>query len=397
MAAPITAYLTIDAKFRGANDVLMSVNPARSMYGSSGDLAAALTLIKERFYLDDVIGITVKYSGVNYYGFWGTCIVGSANYNMHNSTRRLDIGGNTPGSDKRTFNDAGLNTLGFTGLPSCTNKQSGAHVFSGLFRSAYYVPTSAHYIEVQRIVGGSADFLQNVNFGGMAEGAEATRSGTPLASTFDFTAGDYIEMRSKLVNAEGTFISAMVSFIVEPRIYTAKFNATHASWACNNTDGTTEVTIYVSNWKLNNGVVLYSDVEMTTNVTPGYYSISGRWYKVEPDFMIGAYIADQDACGTWRSTDPAYVPPYETKNWTHYETMLSGSDAGCFVYYASGTYNPQTTYRNINNNKHYGTSAAAIAEGTSGYASDGYYFEASGGVMNWYEIQSGVITDSGIC
>jgi hypothetical protein len=397
MAAPITAYLTIDAKFRGANDVLMSVNPARSIYGSAADLEAAKTLIKTLFYLDDIIGFKAKYAGIDYHGFWGVCITGSTNWQMHNSARWINVSVARSVSTVYTFNDAGLNTLGFAGLPTCTNKQSGAHSFQAFFRSAYYVQTSDHHIEVKRLVGGVANFSQVVPFGGMAQAAEGTKTGTPEAVTFDFSAGDYIEMRSKIVNAEGTYISAMVSFIVEPRVYTAKFNSTHASWACNNTDGTTEVTIYVSNWKLNNGVVLYSDVEMTTNVTPGYYSISGRWYKVEADLMIGANITDQDACGTWRSTDPAYVPPYQVKNWTHYETMLSGSDAGCFVYYASGTYSPRTTYRNINNNKHYGTSAAAIAEGTSGYATDGYYFEASGGVMNWYEIQSGVITDSGIC
>jgi hypothetical protein len=397
MSAPLFAYFEIDAKFKGSNNVTMAVLPARSIYGSASNLAAALALIKSNFYLDDIIAFKARYAGVEYHGFWGTCIVGSANYYMHKISRRLDIGGPTFGSDKRTFNDAGLNTLGISEVPVCTNKQSGANVFQAFFKSAYYVPTSSHYVRANRIVGGVSNFNQIVQLGAMAANTSAVKVATSEAVTFDFTAGDYIEIESTVVNEEGTYTSARSSFIVEPRQYSAKFNATWASWACNNTNGTTTVTVYATNWKLGNGVVLYADLGMADNVPPGYYSINGRWYKVEADFMIGAYITDQDACGTWRQGDPAWIPPYETRNWIHYVTILSGSDAGCFIIGTSGTLTPRTTYRNLNNNKFYATSAGAIAAGASNYTPDGYYFETSGGITTWIEIQSGVLTNSGSC
>lgn len=343
----------------------------------------------DRFYLDELF---ISIDGDGGQGFTGICYPSTFNYDMHNPNR---IGAGRH-KDGVMFLDAGLNTLGITDTPTVINKQSGAHSFSGFFKSSYYNQTTAHHFRVKRIVGGTPNFNQVYSFGVMNRNTSATKTGTTNPNTFDFDAGDYIEFNSELTNEEGTYSSNIVSFTVEPRVYTATFNSSYASYACNNTHSSTSVTVYVSNWKLGDGVNLYADLGMADVVDPGFYSINDRWYEVEADFMLGSFITDQDDCGVWRSSDPAWIPPYQTKSWIHYETTLMGSGEGCFTIDVSGTLEPKTTYRNLNNNKHYATSAGAIAEGVSGYADNGFYFE-SGGVATWIEIMNGVQVDAGSC
>ena len=343
----------------------------------------------DRFYLDELF-ISVDGSGGQ--GFTGICYPSTFNYGMHNSNR---IGAGRH-KDGVMYLDAGLNTLGYSSTPEVLNKQSGSHSFSGFFKSSYYNQTTAHHFRVKRLVGGSPDFNQVVSFGTMKRNTSANKTGTTIPTVFDFDAGDLIEFTSEIVNEEGTYTSSAVTFYVEPRQYSAIFNSSYASYACNNTHSSSAVTVYVSNWKLSSGVTIYDDLGMADVVSPGFYSIDGRWYEVEADFMLGSHIVDQDDCGVWRSSDPAWIPPYETKNWIHYETTLMGSGAGCYLIDSMGTLNPETTYKNINNNKHYSTTAAAIAEGTSGYADNGFYFEA-GGISTWIEIMDGVQVDNGSC
>lgn len=345
---------------------------------------------KSLFYLDKLLGQTLPDGSQ---GFIGMCNEGSFNMAHHNIVRRGSL------RDSETlvyigFKDAGLNTMGHTDSPVCTNKQSGAHVFQAFFKSSFYDLTTQHRILVRRTIDGT--LVKQIVFGTMTYNEAATKSYAGPSVDFDYSAGDVVEIWSDITNPEGTYTSGLVSFVVEPRQYSARFNVSYASYACGNTNGTTTLTIYVTNWRINNGVALFQDVEMTTHVNPGFYSINGRWYEVEADFMTGSTVVDQDACGTWRQSDPAWIPPYQTINYAHYETTLSGSGAGCFVFDNSGALNPRTVYRNVNNNKYYATSAGAIAEANSNYAANGFYYEA-GGVVTWVEIMNGVLVDSGSC
>src|SRR5690606_23144952 len=102
MAAPPNAYYTIPMTLE-YNSV--KINSLVAIPDTTKEV------LKARFYLD-IILVVDRYdaNGNKIPGFIGGCLVGSANYYMHNTFRWFKLRG-AGYSNYVFFNDAGLNTL----------------------------------------------------------------------------------------------------------------------------------------------------------------------------------------------------------------------------------------------------------------------------------------------
>lgn len=281
MSAPINQYLTIDATFRGSNNISMVVNPARAVV----DLAT----IKSRFYLDDVIGFKANYLGTEYHGFWGTCIVGGINESMHRTNRVLEIHGNTFGGNKRTFNDAGLNTLGFTVMNLIKTFASNNIRMNTTYKSAWWVDSDDIGFAWKKQGAANYDYFSV----GSAPLKQVTDTSDKTLVT-NLVKDDTIVLQPYITNGEGTYLGTISTFIVKGPVF--PFGANKRDDLCSSTS--TLYSFYMLDDDFNRldtaitqnasatGIYGYLDPDMTTPMAAGYYAgVSGDNTKV---FIVGS-------------------------------------------------------------------------------------------------------------
>lgn len=126
-----------------------------SAYGSS---------VKSLFYIDALL------RNPRGDGFLGACIIGGANYNMHNPSRYSKIKFKIGADVYHVLNDAGLNTRAGAGDITPISYSFVNIQVSGDFFSAYYVPTTNYGIRARvEAYGGVWSAWDVVGYGTMAE------------------------------------------------------------------------------------------------------------------------------------------------------------------------------------------------------------------------------------
>jgi hypothetical protein len=296
MAAPAQAYFLIDYKFRGSNGVEMTVNPAKAQ--------ADIATLKARFYLDEVIGFKANYGGVEYHGFWGMVLPSGFNYNHHKTSRMLEINGPKPGQILRTFNDAGLNTMGNCNTPSLTTATIGEILLSVDLLTAFYCAATSYGL-VYKINGGSPITVET--FTAIAQNTFSAKS--LLISNDSIKAGDTILVTSFITNDEGVYASTgSASFTATPKTAVMKFNNTYASSAYSSGSN---VTIYFATVNIGINTLFYTNLAMTTLPSQGYYVLGEIWYEVRPATINSEGVMKVVATGAcisseWPTSDPQY-------------------------------------------------------------------------------------------
>lgn len=201
MAAGTNAYSAnrIRTVHDGSDDILALLALALSAYGDEETL-------KRLFYLDWVDYMPDKNGRTCFVG--GT-VPGSKNEAMHAVARRgagMWMRKNQDGSisNKRWFNDAGLNTLPFMTF-SVTLNYENYYRFSVNVKSAYYSLTTSWGVYLKNNTNGQEYYMQ---LSTAIVNANATYSGTV---TYDkkiqgFNSGDSVTIKPYAVNEEGRFI-----------------------------------------------------------------------------------------------------------------------------------------------------------------------------------------------
>lgn len=316
MAAGSNNYFQIDAKFRGPNNVLMIVNPAKAQQFGSGltNLALLTAKIKELFYLDDVMPFTANYNGTTYHGFWGLCKVGSANYYMHKTSRALEIHVDKLGASQLTFNDAALNTFGIATNVQITNLVVGSIAFSGDFASSYF--NHSTQVGFKYTIKGGA--VNTVNKGTLdAKGQVShTHSLNPLTL---IKAGDIVTVYGYVINEEGTFPQAnavIISGTVQPFTTSAMFTTGWPSTASNPTTIWAKESFAFENF--------YTNAALTNQAPDGYYVFAGKWFQIGTipggGSTKGVIAQGEAKAGSWPDGDPAN-PTVQTKDWYGFSTV----------------------------------------------------------------------------
>ncbi|SHG08158.1 hypothetical protein [Pedobacter caeni] len=301
MGAEINNYFQVEARFRGSNHVEMKINPAKAQW--------SLAQIKSLFYLDDVIAFTANYGGTMYHGFWGTCIVGGQNEKMHRTNRIVDVYGSTLGQSKRTFNDSGLNTLGWTKEPYITNFRIQQVTGDIFFRSSYF---SNSQLSWQYKIGNGV-WSQGFPISSLAKNSEGDFNFT---TTEFMEAGREVRIRGVITNEEGVYNGPETYFLVRVRkivLSRGDFaSQAAANYGVNNATYTTDRGSFGMYARLfsNDPEILNDGVDAGAV----YYSDGASWYDVQ-------YVAERDRneivsmgsiqqsgpfANQWPPTDPAY-------------------------------------------------------------------------------------------
>jgi hypothetical protein len=371
MSAPSTAYFPINFKFRGSNNVEMTVNPAKAQ--------ADLATLKARFYLDDVICFQANVGGVLYHGFWGVVLPSGFNYNHHKTTRLLEINGPKPGQLLRTFNDAGLNTLGDAATPIITDFKVGKiKIDNQVFKSAFYISSGNYGIKYNKGAGW-VEVLVNTSLA-----ANTSNTVNINHETDALEQGDNVLVLAFITNTEGVYESPTFNYTALANDVMMG-NGAYGSSACSSVPS----LFYLKRSTISIGSTIYTNSACTTPAANGYYSFGGKFYKqITADgnpasvFNVPTVTLIRD-CGDWETTDPAYVPPstkYDYYGYDNFAAPIACSNASSgplnSLYYPSGT-NP-TYYTNPQ---------------LTNVAPNGWYSDSIG----WIRIQAGKKTNQGNC
>jgi len=302
MSAPNTAYRTKSVTTRNIANTADLVTLVAILQSDKATM-------KSRFYLDGITSITLSDGD----GVIGYCLIGSANYRMHNTARIGNIR-TYDGGDCVLFNDAGLNTLGFVGMPVITNSRVGQLAGSVPAKSAYYV--TSDMVKWQFSINYGA-WSTPADIRPLAQGVEES---VAFNHTDLFQAGNLVRFRGVIVNAEGTF-TGIETDVIEIRLRLVVLASNNAASAAfyNWVDGEREnyytdslpLTFSVGSRIFVDDPVPISNAQYAPSV---YYSDGVYWYQVN-------YVADRDrneivARGlvtsssgypnNWPSNDPAY-------------------------------------------------------------------------------------------
>lgn len=356
---------------------------------------ATEAVLKQRFYLDVLLAVDeYDASGNRIAGFIGGCVVGSQNHGMHNSNRIFTLKG-TQGVNGQIdfFNDAGLNTLGkitnplgTNEMPDIVNDEIGTLEVEARFRSAWWVNTSKQGFEWK--VPGFANSTNNLGTQAMATDIVHQY----LMSENDqwyHKAGDLLEIRAYVENAEGTFYSNWKSVTVKPRQLVMKYNVQYASSAYN---GTVTRTVYVGTPALRVGTKIYSSQAMAEADLPpaGYYTYGEEWFKVESRTVNNVTSMEIVAMGAasasgWPTGDPAYDSGARIMQRAFYN---ANSFADPCDRYNQGFLPNVTIWKNTIANERYFTQEVGGEE-----VANGWY--VWGGI--WHQLVGGYVVSTGSC
>lgn len=388
MSAPASAYLLIDFKFRGSNDVLQIVNPAKAQ--------ADLATLKARFYLDDIIGFKAVYAGVEYHGFWGVVLPSGYNYDHHKPSRLLEINCPQTGKILRTFNDAGLNTLCRLDTQTIRSFKIDDIKIRSYILSAYYLSTT---IDIYYESGGN--WIKWVDTQNLAQAVDALIDfeNTSVGSKI---AGEYIAFKIVASNLDGDQIKEF-SIVLSPVAFTSiKYHPTVASYANNQTNSATLRDVYpektpifsINNRHFKSDVVPFVTAE---NTPKGYYINSGNWYFLQPaseaglggtygDFAV-VTASGVAASGTYPAGDPGNSSVYTTIEFVSFDSTSSalscGMSTSAFTYYLKTSTGKLCTDPPIT--------------GPGLTAPDGYYTTIEASVRKWYRYVDGFVVSNGNC
>lgn len=366
MAAESSNYFQIGAKFRGPNNVVMTINPAKAQW--------TYDQVKALFYLDGVIAFTANVGGITYHGFWGTCIVGGINETMHRSNRIINIYGSTLGQSKRIFNDSGLNTLGKTTAPPAVTNPDVETVNVGSFnsKSAYFVDGSYGLQFNNNNLG-----WINHEIGAQARNTALDTTTVNIADSLEWN--DVTRVRSYHLNSEGIYVSSETNtFTVLAARLLMKYDASYASTAAS-LPGNGANKYYTV--KGLSGGQLFNSADGQFIAPSGYYVANGRWYKVIDNNQSNLILQSGNAVdGQWPAGDPAN---YSQISWTTFSTTSQVN--ACTI-----SSNPRTTYKDKSNNRHYSSLGGPVA-------ANGWYCQGNNPFRFYYHIVDGYEVESGDC
>lgn len=390
MAAPNTVYLDGGATrvpIHIEGEIKLDAYPALKLveYGSS---------TKELFYIDAWLMVE---DGQGKGGFLGLVKeVDYQNYQMHAKSRWFKSRLEVDGQRYILMNDAGLNTLAYSGFPSIgeidTTGTNGRDNFAGqvllsvFYKSAYYSVSTAYGFYIS--VNGKA--FTKYSFGSLAQRQQLYYEASTAIPDLKF--GDSCKLDTYILNEEGEMRVGTNSFTINAGAKITGWIATHASWACAKTNDAATTTVYVKNLPVLRGDFVYTkktcEMGDELRINRGI-AWNGEWIKTKGDGTV-EYVG---ICGgSYPPDDPAMI------NWVEdrYKMYESDLESGC-LYAGGGNSSPITLYRNTNNDKYYNSAAAAREGKDYNYANDGYYWTFLGPKSVYHIITSGVLMGAGIC
>lgn len=299
MAAGLNNYFNIDFYWRGANNLAMIVNPAKSQQFGSGitNLNQLKEFIKATFYLDDVIAFQANKDGVNYHGFWGTVIAGGANEKMHRENRWLEIYGDTAiGQRKHTFNDAGLNTYAFSNVDKLITRWANNMKFTGSYKSSYFSASTEYGLSFKRV---GETVWQNMPVNAMIDLPQRSQRNLTTRIDTGFEFGDNVTIKPYIINEEGYKSGNEITFAADERVNI--FLASKRATPCTTEQAMSPVWMKESQFNgldtvttvdRNTGIFLYTNDELSIKIDPGFYvNLDGgsKVFKVDNSGQVVSY------------------------------------------------------------------------------------------------------------
>lgn len=287
----------------------MQINPAKAQQFGTGitNLAQLSAKIKDIFYLDDLLCFPARYDDEDFHGFYGLIRPGTANYNMHKASRRVEIHGDKLGASQITLNDAGLNTLGIAINLQNATVLNGDMQVKALFRSAYFVGTDSYGFEWKKST--DSTWLAGAEFPYMNQNTENEPTVTVYA---DYKVGETWNIRAFVQNAEGRFTSNAINITATVKIFLLKGPNTWPSIAYSSGSN---ISLYADTRLIGEGTTLYKEAGMVNTANAGYYvnETEGKWYEVALDGTTRK-VVDIGNIGQWPAGDPATPPTWQIFN-----------------------------------------------------------------------------------
>lgn len=371
MSAPNSAYLNESFK-EGTTDA-----NAKQALIAIPDVSNAT--LKTRFYLDETLGKADGASGgtlINH-GFVGGCIVGSANYYMHNIARHHTLRETINGQEVVFFNDAGLNTLGRVNNPLLTSVNIENFIIQQIISNSAFWVSGVYGVQINKDGSGWVTPV-SVN---QAMDSQVTMSNINIADSVEFN--ENIQLRLFHQNDEGTYYSLIINQKVQAAPIVMKFDATYASYA--NNAPTSQTYYYTVRGLLMS--TIYLDALGNTEADEGYFVYGQYWYRHVFSAEAGARIITafgKAEPGHYPEGDPANPQTgYSTWNWYAYHS--SSQTGACSAIYA-----PVITYRRNSDGRHFMNTTLTTP------APDGYYIEDAL-TKGWFHIQNQLLINSGSC
>lgn len=336
--------------------------------------------IKELFYVDALLVIDDELGNKAFLGMVKDNPE-SLNYKMH-ATKRWFKQRLVPSDTNEPYivmNDAGLNTKGFV-FPDMEvlNEAVGEISVKATFKSSYFNDTT------KIAIGWKS--------GGLKEGVIETDYYMPMGTQQSLTrnvntytevpAGTTLNVYATITNEEGTYTSPyLATFKVKPAIWDAKFNATWPSLAYNH-GNTVNIYSEFGNPSVGSKIFDGNNPISGSNVTPGYYVVGEKWYKVEVNAQYDfTYIERSGECTPtgWPAGDPGR--PVEGSDPFN---IYFNADTRNVLCQGSGEY--RTIYKKRSDNRYYSNHSL------SAYVEYGYYLFPGEGSFTYRSTGNGLMT-----
>ena len=196
MAAPSSAYRV---------QTLNTFNNGVTTVNSIAIPNDTIAILKARFFLDQLFQVQTAAGS----GFIGGCIVGSFNYNHHN-TNRIGSLRSYNGGVVAYYNDAGLNTLSDLRSLSAVSTAVDGFKISGIFKTGYYDSGQYSYFSLTKEFDATV-----VNVGDVTTPAGGADFNWSARKKYFANIGETVYLSGRITSStDGNYTAANVSYVM---------------------------------------------------------------------------------------------------------------------------------------------------------------------------------------